>query len=587
VNARSAQLCAGLAVVAALAIPAGRPTTAGAAGCDVSTTPAGFGAAVSGATAGQTVCLASGDYGTWAGTNKAITVTAAPGASPQMRVGFGPGDTAFTLAGMTGMGGQVAGGAHDFVIRDSTFTQSIDIEATNANILLDHNAHDWNATFNGGTNAKIFVWNAGGSFSGVTVRNSTIRNGNLDGIHLGGGAGIDVIGNVFANLCDTGTNHTDNIQFEGGEGGRIAGNYVFEPDGCATQGITSYDGGTHGVVIEDNVVDVPRDWGIELYADRDSIVRHNTLVYHPGSYSDFKTGTGRIDINRKSQDPTGSGTQVYDNLTTGVSFANGSTGTAHHNVSGQRAVFAGPLDTYAGFRLAPTSPVGLKAASDGLDAGARIALAVASPPPATPAPVTPPGGTPASPASRLVVAFGFGAASGRKVVDGSGHANAGTIHGARRIKAGRHGRALSFDGNDYVSVRDAASLDLTRGMTLEAWVRPAASGRRWRSVIVKPGAYALYADDRRGHAAARGRGVLRDRARLPRRRWSHLAATFDGKRLRVYVNGRLKRSRAVGGKLRTNGRALRIGQGFKGRIDDVRIWRTALKAAELRRHPKG
>ena len=45
---------------------------------------------------------------------------------------------------------------------------------------------------------------------------------------------------------------------------------------CETQGITSYDHGTNGVIIENNVVDIPRPWGIELYSDVDSIVRHNT-----------------------------------------------------------------------------------------------------------------------------------------------------------------------------------------------------------------------------------------------------------------------------------------------------------------------
>ena len=35
---------------------------------------------------------------------------------------------------------------------------------------------------------------------------------------------------------------------------------------------------------------------------------------------------------------------------------------------------------------------------------------------------------------------------------------------------GRFGKALSFDGlNDWVTVNDAASLDLTTGMTVVAW----------------------------------------------------------------------------------------------------------------------
>ena len=100
---------------------------------------------------------------------------------------------------------------------------------------------------------------------------------------------------------------------------RIAGNYVHAPGtSCETQGITSYDHGTNGVIIENNVVDVPRPWGIELYSDVNSIVRHNTVVYHPSSQCYFNTPCGRIDINRKSADPAGTGTQVYDNRREGV-----------------------------------------------------------------------------------------------------------------------------------------------------------------------------------------------------------------------------------------------------------------------------
>ena len=149
---------------------------------------------------------------------------------------------------------------------------------------------------------------------------------------------------------------------------RIAGNYIHAPSGCGTQGITSYDHGTNGVTIENNVVDIRRPWAIELYADVNSIVRHNTLMYYPSSQCDFNTPCGRIDINRKSADPAGTGTHAYDNLAV-VEFNGGSTGTSDHNVSSQNAVYVGPTTTHDGFLLSSGSPVGKGAASDGTDAG--------------------------------------------------------------------------------------------------------------------------------------------------------------------------------------------------------------------------
>src|SRR5436305_7653603 len=104
------------------------------------------------------------------------------------------------------------------------------------------------------------------------------------------------------------------------------------------------------------------------------------------------------------------------------------------------------------------------------------------------------------PATGLVAAFNFNEGTGNVLHDLSGNNNNGTISNATWSATGKYGQSLSFNGtNALVSVADAASLDLTRGMTLEAWVNPTALGTNWRSVILKerPGglSYAMYADD--------------------------------------------------------------------------------------------
>jgi Concanavalin A-like lectin/glucanases superfamily/Right handed beta helix region len=577
-------------------------TAAAAAVCTRTATPSTFGASVAAAGTGQTICLTSGDYGTWGGTNKAITITAASGSTPTMQVSFGSGAAGFTLDGISGMGGDVSGGAANITIQNSRFSSQLNISGSVSNIVINHNDLTYPAqSASSGSVAKIF-YDASGSSPGsaATIENNDIENGDLDGVQISGGSGLQVVGNVFRNLCDVGANHTDNIQFVGGRQTVIARNYVYEPQSCATQGITSYDGATHGLIIEDNVVDIPRDWGIELYSDQNSVVVHNTVVYHPKSYSEFNSGDGQIDIDRKSQDPAGSGTQVYDNIATSVNFTNGSSGTESHNVSGQRALYVGPTNTYAGFRLAANSPVGLHAASDGLDDGARIA-AVSTPPPTTTTsptttkPTRPGTHVPSGP--RLVAAFTFGEASGSKVVDHSGFHNDGRIEGARRTRFGKHGRALVFDGtDDYVRVPASQSLNLINGMTLSAWVRPVGSRHAWRTVMLKAQgrrmSYGLYASNKRGGAVASvrtrrsysaGGGIA-----LPRRRWSYLAATYNGIVLKVYVNGALESSRVVRGALGNVRGPLTIGGNrlwrhwFKGEIDDVYVWNGALSAAAIR-----
>src|SRR5688572_21269177 len=98
----------------------------------------------------------------------------------------------------------------------------------------------------------------------------------------------------------------------------------------------------------------------------------------------------------------------------------------------------------------------------------------------------------------LVAAYAFDENAGTTAADASLNGMTGTVAGAAWA-AGKHGPALSFDGvNDWVTVGDANLLDLTTGMTLEAWVYPAALNG-WETVVLKEAsgalAYALYADD--------------------------------------------------------------------------------------------
>ena len=86
----------------------------------------------------------------------------------------------------------------------------------------------------------------------------------------------------------------------------------------------------------------------------------------------------------------------------------------------------------------------------------------------------------------LIAAYAFDEGAGDAVTDASGLGNHGTITGPTWTPSGRFGGALTFDGvNDLITIADADSLDLTTGMTLEAWVNPSAVTRKWRDVIYK------------------------------------------------------------------------------------------------------
>jgi hypothetical protein len=197
--------------------------------------------------------------------------------------------------------------------------------------------------------------------------------------------------------------------------------------------------------------------------------------------------------------------------------------------------------------------------------------------------------------SGLVGAWNFDETSGDSLLDASGRRNTGTIMGANRT-AGIYGRGLSFDGeSDWVTVADSSSLDLTNAMTLEAWVKPDNLYDVWRTILIKEQsgqlAYALYANT---DAAGPSGNVYTDHdngltssERLAADTWSHVAMTWDGITMRLYVNGGEVASIPFEGTAATSSGALRIGgnaiwgEWFDGEIDEVRVYNRALSPAEL------
>jgi hypothetical protein len=224
----------------------------------------------------------------------------------------------------------------------------------------------------------------------------------------------------------------------------------------------------------------------------------------------------------------------------------------------------------------------------------NVTVSNAAPPPPQPPPPPPP------PAGGLVAAYSFDEGSGTAAGDSSGAGNGGVVGGATWAVSGKFGGALSFDGvNDWVTVADSALLDLTTGMTLEAWVKPAVT-KSWPTVIQKENApnlaYSLYANSDAGLGNKPSAHIwiggadrnLRGGTTLPVGTWSHLAATYDGAALRLFVNSLQVAALAQTGSITTSAGALRIGgnslvanEFFNGLIDEVRIYNRALGPGEL------
>ena len=191
----------------------------------------------------------------------------------------------------------------------------------------------------------------------------------------------------------------------------------------------------------------------------------------------------------------------------------------------------------------------------------------------------------------LVAAYAFDEGQGTTVFDFSGNGNGGLVSNPNWT-VGRYGGALLFNGTDaLVTVAHSPPLNLGSGMTLEAWVNPARLSTDWADVIYKANdAYYLEASSAAGPPAVGGRSLATPLLApnvLPAGIWSHLAATYDGITLRLYLNGTQVASRSQSGTIESSTEPLTIGgdniygQFFQGVIDEVRIWNVARSAADI------
>lgn len=209
------------------------------------------------------------------------------------------------------------------------------------------------------------------------------------------------------------------------------------------------------------------------------------------------------------------------------------------------------------------------------------------------------GAAPPPPVSGLVAAYGFEEGSGTTTADASGNGLTGTVSSATWTTAGKYGKALVFAGasGSWVTVPNAAALNLTTGMTISAWVKPSTSLPQWPAVVMKERTgeltYALYANSDTAqpninYTSNNAEVNLNAGSAVPVNVWTHLAGTFDGSMLRLYVNGQVVGSKATSAPIDTTTGVLRIGgdsvwpgEYFPGTIDEVRIYNRALSLSEL------
>ncbi len=200
------------------------------------------------------------------------------------------------------------------------------------------------------------------------------------------------------------------------------------------------------------------------------------------------------------------------------------------------------------------------------------------------------------------------------IKDYSGYGNNGTGGGGNPDKTptwvsdGKVGGAYKFDGvNDYIDVGNNPSLNITKAITIEAWVYPLeqSSGTVYKGVITKGGrwdtssSYQLYYYNYGINGQMRwGTGTDNYTSvgyAISNNQWVYAVLTLDTNgNVKLYVNGILRSSNSLpaGEEMLSNTNSVWTGdtstdsgssevRQFNGTIDEVKIYNHSLSASQI------
>lgn len=193
--------------------------------------------------------------------------------------------------------------------------------------------------------------------------------------------------------------------------------------------------------------------------------------------------------------------------------------------------------------------------------------------------------------------------------DASGKANNGALQNGAAWTTGKNGAALGFDGvDDVVYIGNSTSLNsVSTSLTIAAWVYRAANQPGGVSVVSRELNTTYYEHYYFGFEDGKYRWFVNTSSgysdttigsAAPLGQWVHLAGTYDGASVKLYVNGALQFTTSHTGTFSSDTTGITIGashndaahqaiEGFNGAIDEVTLYNRALSAQEVQQLYQG
>ncbi len=189
----------------------------------------------------------------------------------------------------------------------------------------------------------------------------------------------------------------------------------------------------------------------------------------------------------------------------------------------------------------------------------------------------------------LLVYLPMDEGKGNRVEDASDNDFDGDIVGGAKWVAGQFGEGLELIAADEVQIDDDPAIDGGDEFTIAMWVFQEGEqntgliqkGTNWPDIsyLIQP-----WSDGQIyfGVNVTASRAITKPGTH-PLGKWYHLAGTFDGKDLKIFINGALKAEAAAPVKTAPDtGTPLQLGNRFEGKIDEFVMYSRALPEDEIK-----
>ncbi len=189
----------------------------------------------------------------------------------------------------------------------------------------------------------------------------------------------------------------------------------------------------------------------------------------------------------------------------------------------------------------------------------------------------------------------FDETEGATAEDSSGNHHDGKLVGNAKWAQGRNGGAIALDGKgSFVQIADKSAFDLGGEITIAGWVNIHSVSADWMAIVTKgDSAWRLSTVARESHfhfsVNTPNEAFINGSTTFGFNEWHHVAAVYEGKTVRLYVDGKPDGESPWTGGIAKNDADVLIGENveqpnrcFDGLIDDMRIYNYALSESEIK-----